>query len=86
MARLDCYFNTDTCYLGNICKKGHQYLDTGKCLRRIKGGHCVECEKERKKTPAYKAKARIRLKNWRESQGPEYKKKEAERKLSLIHI
>ena len=71
---------TDKRYLGNICSKGHQYLDTGKCLREIKGGHCIECTKERKRTPAYRAKAKITRKKWDERQGPEYKKKEAERK------
>ena len=80
MSDLVCTFNTDIRYLGNICSKGHQYLDTGKCLRAIKGGHCIECNKERKRTPEYKAKAKTRNKNWRERQGPEYKRKEAEKK------
>tara|TARA_R100001443_G_scaffold65454_1_gene74741 strand:- start:114 stop:788 length:675 start_codon:yes stop_codon:yes gene_type:complete len=80
LSDLVCTFNTDIRYLGNICSKGHQYLDTGKCLRAIKGGHCIECNKERKRTPEYKAKAKTTSKNWRERQGPEYKKKEAERK------
>jgi len=80
LSNLVCSFNTDKRYLGNICSKGHQYLDTGKCLRSIKGGHCIECKKERARTPAYKAKARITLKNWKERQGPEYKRKEAEKK------
>jgi len=79
LARLDYSFNTDTCYLGNICKKGHQYLDTGKCLRRIKGGNCIECEKERKKTPEYKFKATLAMKKWKDRQGKEYKNKDAER-------
>ena len=80
MADIVCSFNTDKRYLGNICKRGHHYLDTGKCLRSIKGNHCIECNKERKRTPKYKATQKITIKKWRERQGPEYKRKEAERK------
>ena len=80
MADIVCSFNTDKCYLGNMCKRGHHYLDTGKCLRHINGNECIECRRERRRTPAYRAKAKITLKKWKERQGPEYKKKEAERK------
>ncbi len=55
MAGFAFTFDTRIYKLGKICSKGHQYLDTGRCLRRVKGGHCVECQKERKKTPEYKA-------------------------------
>jgi len=65
--------------LGKLCCKNHRWQDTNYSLRS-KQGRCLECDKERKRTPAYKEKARIRLKNWRESQGPEYKRKEAKRK------
>ena len=80
MTGIDCSFDTDTCYLGNPCKKGHQYLDTGKSLRRIKGGHCIECNKERKQSPEYKAKEKIRNKIYRSNLSKEAKAKEAARK------
>jgi hypothetical protein len=32
--------------LGGLCKRGHDYQDTGKSLQRISNGLCVECHRE----------------------------------------
>lgn len=42
-------------FLGKLCSKGHDWNGTGKSLRFIKNARrCVECEKERRSTTAYK--------------------------------
>lgn len=39
-------YNPIIYYLGKLCPKNHEYNDSGKSLRRKKGGACVECSKE----------------------------------------
>lgn len=41
-------FDADKFYLGDLCKRGHDYKGTGKSLRPIKRRCCIECEKERR--------------------------------------
>jgi 5-methylcytosine-specific restriction endonuclease McrA len=41
--------------LGKLCSEGHSWHDTGYTLRRH--GHCITCQKDRKSSVAYKAKA-----------------------------
>jgi len=36
-------FDSSKVYLGRLCKKGHDYLGTGKSLRRVGHGTCVIC-------------------------------------------
>jgi len=33
-------------YLGTICRRGHEYKNTGKSLRHKSSAYCVECAKE----------------------------------------
>lgn len=33
--------------LGKVCKRGHTWQGTGKCLRRMKPTNCIQCNKER---------------------------------------
>tara|TARA_X000001388_G_scaffold54166_1_gene39747 strand:+ start:423 stop:1082 length:660 start_codon:yes stop_codon:yes gene_type:complete len=62
-------------YLGKLCKHNHNYLNTNNTLRRKNGGHCVTCEKNRKKTIEYKIKNIKWIKNWRDKQSKEQKDK-----------
>ena len=42
-------------FLGKLCSKGHDWNGTGKSLRFVKNAQrCVECEKQRRSTPAYR--------------------------------
>jgi len=43
-------------HLGSLCKRGHDWEGTGKSLRRKLSYNCIECEKERWKTPEYQQK------------------------------
>lgn len=37
-------FDPSKVYLGRLCRKGHDYEDTGKSLRRVGHGSCVRCQ------------------------------------------
>ncbi len=39
-------FNPKTHSLGKLCRKGHEYEQTGKSVRRISDAHCVLCHNE----------------------------------------
>jgi len=39
-------FNTDKCYLGKLCPRGHDYAGTGQSLRNLKGSYCLACNTE----------------------------------------
>jgi len=43
-------------YLGKICKRGHDYEETGKSLKFINGGGCMICNKNRRQSLSYKLK------------------------------
>lgn len=49
-------FDSNTYYLGRLCKQLHQWGEQGKSLRYLKDKHCAECHKERSK--AYYVKHR----------------------------
>ena len=66
-------YDTSKYYLGKLCQNNHNYLNTDKCLRRKNGGHCIDCERNRKKRPEYKLKNKQRCKDWRDRQSKEYK-------------
>ena len=68
-------YDTAKYYLGKLCQNNHNYLNTDKCLRRKNGGHCIDCETNRKKRPEYKLKNKQRCKDWRDKQSKEYKDK-----------
>jgi len=56
-------------YLGSLCKRGHEYLNTGKSLRRFNGHACLACRvlavaKHQKK---YKDKIAAKSRKWRAS-------------------
>lgn len=50
----DYSFDLSKHRLGKLCKQNHEYLDTGKSLRKINGGGCIIC-------------SRIQYKKWREA-------------------
>lgn len=39
-------FDPKKFYLGNLCRRGHDWRGTGQTLRQIGGGNCIECQKE----------------------------------------
>ncbi len=39
-------FDKSRVYLGRLCKRGHDYLGTGKSLRRVGHGSCIRCSQE----------------------------------------
>lgn len=36
-------FDESKCYLGTLCNRNHQWQNSGKSLRYIKSGHCLDC-------------------------------------------
>lgn len=38
-------FNSELYFLGNLCKRNHNYENSGRTLRLISTGHCLECQK-----------------------------------------
>ena len=55
---------TDRRYLGVLCKRGHEYENTGKSLRKKDNNDCVACAsmrgRERYRTPEYRIKENLR--------------------------
>ncbi len=47
--------NMDNKYLGRLCKRGHEWEETGKSLRLKSNSACVICEKIRQQSGGYKA-------------------------------
>lgn len=45
MQHNDTSFNPDTHYFGKICKRGHEWEDSGQSLRRKSGRDCIECRR-----------------------------------------
>lgn len=45
-------FDAARFHLGSLCKRGHNWIGSGKTLRRIVGGNCLECESLRQATDA----------------------------------
>jgi len=61
-------------FLGKLCPKGHDWNGTGKSLRFVKNAQrCVQCEKERRSTPAYKEN-RNKVMRERYQQDPELRR------------
>ena len=60
-------FDEEKYKLGSLCKRGHDYEETGYSLRRIKGSTCVECAKlnNRKYFLGNKEKLREYSKQWK---------------------
>ncbi|BAZ19394.1 HNH endonuclease (plasmid) [Kalymmatonema gypsitolerans NIES-4073] len=48
-------FNSEKFYLGRLCKRGHDFNQTGLSLRRLDNSDCLECMAERDKTSERKA-------------------------------
>jgi len=40
-------FDVSLFKLGSLCKRGHEYKNTGQTLRRIKGRACAECDRQK---------------------------------------
>jgi hypothetical protein len=52
--------------LGGLCKRGHDYENTGKSLQRISNGLCVECHRENNRESARgKQRAKVATKRGR---------------------
>jgi 5-methylcytosine-specific restriction endonuclease McrA len=65
--------------LGRLCKRGHDWMETGQSLRSIKGRNCLECQRQIKSTPEAKA----RMQRWREQNADEQRQKARERMAKL---
>ena len=55
-------FDINIYQLGSLCKNGHEWKETGKSLRYIKGCTCVECNKNNQKI--YHEKHREDIRNY----------------------
>ena len=82
-------------YLGSLCKRGHNFEDTGKNLRYKCNGACVECLKEHELSESQKKYQREYQKKYRLSEdGKESarkyaqseKRKEAQKKYQQSEI
>lgn len=78
-------FNPDKHKLGALCKRNHDHEGSGHSLRYISTSCCVECQRERKATPAYLEKKRgwqampaTREKERKRKATPEYRKRTRE--------
>ena len=56
-------FDVSKFTLGDICGNGHEYQQSGKSLRRLKGGKCPECDKQKyldsKQNPDFQLKCEL---------------------------
>lgn len=52
-------------YLGKLCQRGHEYKETGRCLRYKRNYDCVRChhEREREADRRGQSKGRNRTRN-----------------------
>ena len=62
-------YNPDVLYLGTLCRRGHDFEDTGCSVRNRKHGYCCECSKL----------TQLRYKRSRAVQQAEYRAKNKEK-------
>ena len=70
--------NPEIHYLGTLCKCGHEYLDTDRSLRYVKGHHCFQCQSEKRKCYQKNNRKKLLFRGRKYSQsisGKEVKKK-----------
>lgn len=41
----DAEYDREKFYIGSLCKRGHDWQDSGKSLRNIKNHHCDDCRR-----------------------------------------
>ena len=64
---------------GRLCKRGHDWMGTGQSLRRINGGSCIECARQRYSTP----EAHAYRQEWRKQNLEDQRRKAKERMAKL---